>query len=171
MFDLPIEAIMFYGFAALALAGSAGVLLSGDIVRMAIWLLATLFSAAGLFFLLGASFVAAVQLIVYAGGTLIMIVFGVMLTSRAYGVRLRPRAIEALAGLVVCAGLFAGLVAILSHTAWTPANPNPPPAGVATLGKELLTTYLVPFELASVLLLAVMIGAAYLAQPVKRNAE
>lgn len=162
------EAIAFYILAAVAAGSALGCVIATNIVRMAMCLLGTLGSVALLYFLMAANFLGVIQLIVYAGGTLIVIVFGVMLTSRAYGVRLRPRTVEMIAGLIVCAGLFAGLVTILAHTAWPPATPNAQGYPVATLGRELLTTYLVPFEVASVLLLAVMIGAAYLAQPVKK---
>jgi NADH-quinone oxidoreductase subunit J len=109
-----------------------------------------------------------IQLIVYAGGTLIVIVFGIMLTTRTYGLRLRPKKIEVAAGLLVGIALFAGLTAILLRTTW-PATPEPAGYTVAGLGQALLSTYLVPFELVSVLLLAVMIGAAYLSQPVENG--
>ena len=192
MFDLPMEAIMFYGFAALALAGAAGVLLTSDIVRMAVWLLATLSAAAGLFFLLGATFVAAVQLIVYAGGTLVLIVFGVMLTSTDPRMKVRPRRLEVVAAAVACAVLAGLLIGMYRNTDWkqspvaqrylASARPSvqaapPLPADVqerltdlggdatANMGKQLLGTYLVPFEVVSLLLLAVLIGAAYMARP------
>lgn len=192
MFDLPMEAILFYGFAALALAGSAGVLLTSDIVRMAVWLLATLASAAGLFFLLGATFVAAVQLIVYAGGTLVLIVFGVMLTSKDPRMKVRPHRLEVLAAGVACLVLTGLLIGMYRHTDWRqspvakqylatvpPSVEAAPPlpadvqerltdmGGDATsnMGKQLLDRYLVPFEVVSLLLLAVLIGAAYMARP------
>ncbi len=132
---------------------------------MAVCLLGTLGSVALLYFLMAANFLGVVQLIVYAGGTLVVIIFGVMLTSRTAGVRLRPKLLEVAGGAVVCLGLLAGLVAILVRTAWPAAKATPQSFDVARLGNELLSTYLVPFELVSVLLLAVMIGAAYLAQP------
>ncbi|MEP0844880.1 MAG: NADH-quinone oxidoreductase subunit J, partial [Phycisphaerae bacterium] len=80
-------------------------------------------------------------------------------------VRFVPGQGEIVAGAVVCLGLFAGLAGLLVRAAWGPAAPNPDTHEVAQVGWSLLTTYLVPFELASVLLLAVMIGAAYLARP------
>jgi len=163
------EALAFYVLAAIAAGSALGCVAATNIVRMAMCLLGTLGAVALLYFLMAANFLGVIQLIVYAGGTLIVIVFGVMLTSRAYGVRLRPRPSEALAGLVVCAALFVGLVTILVRTTWKPAATEPQVYEVAQIGSELLSTYLVPFELASVLLLAVMIGAAYLAQPTARS--
>jgi NADH-quinone oxidoreductase subunit J len=118
----------------------------------------------GLFFLLDAEFLAAVQLVVYAGATLILIIFGVMLTSKSPFSRFEAKRIEVVTGLVIGAVLLAGLIGgILA----LPARPAPPAAGAysaARLGNALLGDYLVPFELASVLLLVTMIGAAYLAK-------
>ncbi len=162
-----IEALLFYGFAAVAVVSALAVVLSRNIVRAAAWLLGTLGAVAGLYFLLAATFLGAIQLIVYAGGTMVLIVFGVMLTSRLPGARLPVRRWELLGGAVVCLVLSVSLIAALRQGAWTErADPAGGPS-VAAIGHELLTTYLVPFEAASVLLLAVMIGAAYLARPEK----
>ena len=115
---------------------------------------------------MAANFLGAIQLIVYAGGTLIVIVFGVMLTSKSPWVRYVPRPIEILAGGAVVLRSFcsASLDARSIVRAGSPAAAAPAGFTVEQIGRELLTTYLVPFELASVLLLVVMIGAAYLAR-------
>jgi NADH:ubiquinone oxidoreductase subunit 6 (subunit J) len=170
------ETLAFYLVAALAAGSALGCIIATNIVRMALCLLGTLGAVALLYFLLAANFLGVIQLVVYAGGTLIVIVFGVMLTSRTYGIKLRPTRIEAVVGLVVCAALLAGLVGILATTNWHTAGATAVASGqapndVAAFGKQLLGPYLVPFELVSVLLLAVMIGAAYLAQPGKRTSE
>src|ERR1051325_11099705 len=77
------NAALFWVFAAMAGASALGVVISKNIVRMAVFLLFTLTGVAGLYFLLSAEFLAAVQLVVYAGGTLILIIFGVMLPSKS----------------------------------------------------------------------------------------
>ncbi len=159
------DAVAFYILAAVTAVGALGCAVTTNIVRMALCLLLTLGGVAVLYFLMAASFLGVIQLVVYAGGTLIVIVFGVMLTSRAYGPKLRVRAWETLLAAVVGVALFAGLTTLLLSAAWPPAQPAAEPTTVAQLGEALLSTYLVPFEVASVLLLAVMIGAAYLAQP------
>ena len=161
------EAIAFYILAAIVAGSAFGCVLARNIVRMALCLLGTLGGVALLYFLMSANFLGVIQLIVYAGGVLVVIIFGVMLTSRAAGVKLRPKKIEVLAAAVVCLGLLAGLTTILVRTTWPASTESPQAFDIARLGQELLTTYLVPFELVSVLLLAVMIGAAYLAQPAK----
>lgn len=164
------EAAVFYLFASIAAVSAVAIVLSSNVIRAATWLLGTLMAVAALYFLLAASFLGAIQLIVYAGGTLVLIVFGVMLTTRSPWVKFTPRPWEVVFGGLVCAGLFVLLSAVLLRIDWAAsARPSPEPATVAGLGRELLTTYLVPFEVASVLLLAVMIGAAYLARPEKRK--
>jgi len=169
---LSLETVVFYIFGGLMVVSSVAIVFSRSIVRSAVWLLGTLVSAGFLYFLLSANFLGAIQLIVYAGGILILIVFGVMLTAKSPHVRFnaRPReiAIAALVGVI----LFAGLSGLMLATDYWPAIPDAAPERevrpVADIGRSLLTQYLIPFELVSVLLLAVMIGAAYLASPEKK---
>jgi len=165
------ETVAFYALALLVGGSALGCVLSGKIVRMALCLLGTLGGVALLYFLMSATFLGVIQLIVYAGGTLIVIVFGVMLTTRLYGPTLRAKPLEAAIAGVVCLALFVGLASILTRTAWPNVAVSAETFPVAAFGQALLTTYLVPFEVASVLLLAVMIGAAFLAQPAAKDSE
>ena len=165
-----METILFFIVGGTAAATALGCVVCTNIVRMAVCLFGTLGSVAILYFLMGANFLGAIQLIVYAGGTLIVIIFGVMLTSKSPWVKFVPGRAEIIGGAVICLGLFGGMAALLRRTPWTDAHPNPETHEVAQIGWSLLTTYLVPFELASVLLLAVMIGAAYLARPERGEA-
>ncbi|MBL1217716.1 MAG: hypothetical protein D8M59_09495 [Planctomycetes bacterium] len=140
---------------------------------MAIWLLFTLGAVALMYFLLGAEFLAAIQLVVYVGGTLILIIFGVMLTSKnpftsldippyerfiGWAVGLIGAALMVFTGLAVAAGSATSSQTI-QETADTAAS-----FGVTELGRSMLTKYMIPFEVAGVLLLVVMIGAAYIAK-------
>jgi NADH:ubiquinone oxidoreductase subunit 6 (subunit J) len=166
------EAALFYLFAGVTAAAAVAVVASRDIVRTAVALLFALAGVAGLFVLLRAEFLAAVQLVVYVGGTLILIVFGVMLTSKSPFSRLHPRRGE----VVVAVGLAAVLLATLAAARPTdlpPGGARPLDAAAADptadLGLALLGDYLLPFEVASVLLLAVMIGAAYLSKARRRD--
>lgn len=166
-----LETIVFYIFAVVMVGSALAILISRNIVHCAIWMLGTLGSAAGLYLLLSANFLAVIQLIIYAGGVLILIVFGVMLTARSPFLRFEPRPREVVVGVVVGLVLLVGLLAALLGAPWPEipgANPTAEVAPVRAIGQELLTTYLVPFELVSVMLLAVLIGAAYLARPEKR---
>lgn len=164
----PAETFLFLTFSGAMVVSSLAIVFTRHIVRSAAWLLGALGAAAGLYLQLAANFLAAVQIIVYAGGILVLISFGVMLTGRGLFVRFEPRALEvvltALAGLV----LLGGLAILLVGRDWpAPAAPAESP-GVRSIGHALLTEWLVPFEVVSVLLLAVMIGAAYLARPERR---
>jgi NADH:ubiquinone oxidoreductase subunit 6 (subunit J) len=241
------EALLFYLFAALTGISALTVVASRNIVRMSVALLFTLSGVTGLFFLLQAEFLAAVQLVVYVGGTLILIVFGVMLTSKSPFTRFEPSKGEVAIAVMLAAVLLATLVlakpsqlasavlpanaapsflldsstnvvryepgparltidrqlapaehaALLERAAADPRlagssdrqtfarsleqlmhnaralparQPLDPdaPYPTAGLGLALLGDYLLPFELASVILLAVMIGAAYLAKARRR---
>ncbi len=160
-----MQAILFYIFAALTLAGAIGVVASRNIVRAAVQLLIALLGVAALYFLLGAEFLAAVQLVIYVGGTLVLIIFGVMLTARASLRTLHPTGGERAAAFASAILLLAALVTSVVTTRFID---SPAPAnrydGIQRLGQDLLGDYLLPFELSSLLLLAVMIGAAYLAK-------
>src|SRR5215207_8802279 len=165
------NALLFWLFALMAGGSAVGVVVSRNIVRTAVALLFTLMGVAGLYFLLHAEFLAAVQLVVYAGGTLILIIFGVMLTSKSPFSRFEAKPGEVIVGISITAiVLFALVMAIMS----TNFNVEPLAAGayrVDKLGQVLLGDYLVPFEVVSVLLLAVMIGAAYLAKGRRREED
>ncbi len=171
----PGSAALFWVLAALIVVGAVGVVVFRDIVRMAASLLLTLLAVAGLYFLLAAEFLAAVQLLVYVGGTLVLIIFGVMLTSQSPAGRLAADRTETLVSLALTGVLLAALVAAIvihqSSDAAQPGDGTPVAAASAheidpaqSIGRALLSRYLLPFELASVVLLVVMVGAAYLAK-------
>jgi NADH-quinone oxidoreductase subunit J len=198
------EATLFWIIAGLTAGSAVMTMLSQNIVRSATWLLFTLGGAAGIFFLLGADFVGATQLLVYVGGTLILVVFGVMLTAQGPFITMKTSAAEWAISLVVGVALYATL-AIAALNFGAIANPpvvakyqppnnlyemtkDEPTAGNAgyldTIGRGFLghgvgpahkegnevvrTSYLLPFEIVSVHLLVVLIGAAYLARAKKK---
>jgi NADH:ubiquinone oxidoreductase subunit 6 (subunit J) len=158
-----LEMTLFFLFAALSVAAGVAILLSTNIVRMAYWLITMLVAVAGLYFLMGAYFIGVIQILVYVGGVAVLLVFGVMLTSRRLAPTLRPGRGEAAWLMLVGVVLLGGLVLSIAHVHWqqqlTPAN------SAADIGRSLLGDFLGPFELASVLLLVAMLGAAYLARP------
>jgi NADH:ubiquinone oxidoreductase subunit 6 (subunit J) len=165
-----LAAVLFYLFASLTAAGALGVVISRNIVRTAVCLLFTLVGVAGLYVLLDSEFLAAVQLVVYVGGTLILIIFGVMLTSKSPFSRFEPTLGEGVLAVVVGGVLFAAMVMAIGSARFAPPQSDPPqPYPVGALGQALLGDYLVPFELVSVVLLVVMIGAAYLARGRRRD--
>ena len=171
--DADLSAVLFYLFAATAAVSAGGLVLSRNIVRSAVCLLFTLAGVGGLYFLLSAEFLAAVQLVVYAGGTLILIVFGVMLTSKSPFRRYEPKLVEVIVATVIASVLLIALVLAVRSTPF-PAAAADVAAGeqrypLTRLGQALLGDYLLPFEIVSVLLLVVMIGASYLAKARRRE--
>jgi NADH-quinone oxidoreductase subunit J len=169
--EADLGAALFYLFAAMAGLSAVGLVVSRNIVRSAVCLLFTLTGVAGLYFLLGAEFLAAVQLVVYAGGTLILIIFGVMLTSKSPFSRFEPKLVEVVLATVLASVLLIALVLAIRSYGFN-TLPEPPEGDrypIVQLGQALLGDYLLPFEIVSVLLLVVMIGAAYLAKGRRRE--
>ena len=198
---------LFWLIAGLTGASAVMVVVTQNIVRAAVWLLFTLVGTCGVYFLLGADFVGATQLIVYVGGTLVLVVFGVMLTAQGPFVSMKAGVGE-WAGVTVVGLLFFGaLAAATGLSPWQGTTPQAdlPPESVATspsaarLGEAFLgatdatppahmtglptdtvvrrgmplmrqqSAYLLPFEIVSVHLLVVLIGAAYLARAKRRR--
>jgi NADH:ubiquinone oxidoreductase subunit 6 (subunit J) len=199
--NMDFTSFLFWTLAALTGLSAVAVVVTQNIVRAAAWLLFTLAGTAGIFFLLGADFVAATQLIVYVGGVLVLVVFGVMLTAQGPFITMKTGtaewAITAVAGL-----LLYGVLAVSTLLAAWPTPPDAAPAdasasrssvalGTGFLGITLATRpadlpgqptrmeqlgprrkrmgYLLPFEIVSVHLLVVLIGAAYLARAKRRR--
>ena len=136
------------------------VALSSNIVHAAFSLLITLFGIAGLYVLLGADFIAVVQVIVYIGGILVLIIFGVMMTQRArllpLSIQLPGRLFGGLLSIVILVTLILAAGKSLWPTAPSLAAPQPTSAAIGDL---LLGKYLVAFEVVSVLLLIALVGA------------
>jgi len=193
-----LQTSLFWIVAGLTGFCAVSVVVTQNIVRAAAWLLFTLAGTAGLFFLLGADFVGAVQLFVYVGGTLVLVVFGVMLTAQGPFISMKTGVAEwAVAALVGLSFLAVLVVSIASVAAPTDIPPPVTPAesmnsvaiGQAFLGVVEATpkaslsglpagttpiprsrmTYLFPFEIVSVHLLVVLIAAAYLARAKRRR--
>jgi NADH-quinone oxidoreductase subunit J len=165
------NAVLFWLFALMAGGAAIAVVISRNIVRTAVALLFTLMGVAGLYFLLHAEFLAAVQLVVYAGGTLILIIFGVMLTSKSPYSRFEPKLGEVILAVSIAIVLMFALTLGVTKTIFKDEPIETGLYPVDKLGQILLGDYLVPFEVVSVLLLAVMIGAAYLAKGRRREGE
>ena len=146
--------------------GALGVVLLPNIVYSAFLLGGVFLSVAGLYLLLNASFVAAAQVLVYVGAVNVLILFAIMLVNKKENLAAVPGLPlrRVLSGLV-CGGLLALLIRVAFTTPW--ALPGPSPVGeeaTIRIGEHLFSDYLLPFELASVLLLMAMIGAIVLAR-------
>ena len=154
---------VFYLFALAAVVGAAGVPMSKNIFWSAMALLSALVGVGGLYVLLSADFLAVTQLLVYIGGVLVLIIFAVMLTSQIKEIEVSNQNV----GLVSGAILFALTGTLLCFVAiWAPWKVVLPQSHETTtdIGNGLLGTWLLPFEVASVLLLATLIGAIVVAR-------
>jgi len=156
--------IVFYLLAAVTVLSAAGVAFSNNIVYSAFALMGTLLGAAGLFVLLAADFVAVIQVLIYVGGILVLMLFAVMLTHRVADVRVSNRAFGRLPTLLIIGAIGALMGRALSITSWHQVDPVVPAPTTYAIGDGLLTGYVLPFELASVVLLAALIGAVVLSR-------
>ncbi|WP_345268752.1 NADH-quinone oxidoreductase subunit J family protein [Nibrella viscosa] len=170
--------LAFYGFALLTLSGAVAVLLTRNVLYGAFFLLLTLLGVAGLFVIASADFLAVAQIMIYVGGVLVLVIFGVMLTSKTASSvpetdSRRPNYILTRhrswpVALLVAGSLFGALYSVLVRSDYVLFNrPAVWQTSVDTIGRQLMTEYVVPFEIAGMLLLAALIGAAYLAYPRK----
>ena len=156
--------ITFWFIAGLTIISAVMVVYSKKLLNSAIALLFTLFGVAGLYVFLWADFLAAVQVVVYIGGILILIIFGIMLTNRITTVHISHPSIQRGYGGMVVVGLMGFLGWMIVRTPWLQGQSVEPEQTVAIIGRLLLTDYLMPFEVTSVLLLGALIGAATLSR-------
>ncbi len=156
--------VMFYLFAAWTLASAAIMVFARNIIYNAIGLLLTLIGVAGLYVMLGADFLAATQMLIYVGGILVLLLFGVMLSQRFTGLEMRTGTLRMWPALLVCAGIAAIMIRLIMSNPWKVTNAAEMLPTVKNLGLLLMTDYLIPFEIVSVLLLAALVGAAFIAR-------
>ncbi|OGB91528.1 MAG: hypothetical protein A2Z31_02615 [candidate division NC10 bacterium RBG_16_65_8] len=161
---MTIQLGIFYILAAFTVWAAAVVVLGKNIVRAAVALIFTFCGMAALYVLLDAEFLAAVQVLIYVGGITILLLFAIMLTSRISSATVRVINDQAILSAIAAAGLLVGL--IYATLRGIPALTGPPrlPETAPFLGRALLTTYALPFEAVSILLLAGMVGAIILAR-------
>jgi len=161
---MNIYDIIFYLFAAVTVLSAFFVVSTRNIVRAAFFLLFTFFGVSGLYVMLGADFVAIVQLIVYVGGILILLIFGVMITNKITEVEIKTGTIHTLPA-AIGVGLFTGMLgAVMLGTNWLQLDTDTPESTLSTLGNMLLNEYVLVFELLGILLLVALIGAASMAR-------
>ncbi|GAB4371287.1 MAG: NADH-quinone oxidoreductase subunit J [Deltaproteobacteria bacterium] len=163
--------LVFYLMAALTVGSAILVATLPNIIYSAVALLFTFGGVAGLYVFASADFLAATQILVYVGGILVLIMFAVFLSNRISTVKLSNPVRFRFPAAAVCLGLFG----VLSYVAVSTKFPVRPDLSwqptTAEIGELLMTRYLLPFEVASVLLLAALIGAALLSRPEGRGAK
>lgn len=161
---MDVSTAVFYLIALITVVSAAVVAFSSNIIYSAFSLLGTFMGVAGLYIFLGADFVAGAQVLIYVGGILVLILFAVMLTHRITDVAITNRAAGRLPALLIGGVLIVLLVQAIRETAWVKAKEISYEPTTATIGELFLEQYLLPFELASLILLAAMIGAVVLSR-------
>ncbi|MDA8180193.1 MAG: NADH-quinone oxidoreductase subunit J [Deltaproteobacteria bacterium] len=159
-----METVLFILFGAIAVCGAIMVVTRKHPMASALYLILTLFAVAALFVLRQAHFLAAVQVIVYAGAVVVLFVFVIMLINVPENRLPVERATTMRVLGVLAAGIFILESAVLSRRFWMPKGPAMAVGTVETVGRALFTDYLLAFEITSVLLLAAVIGAIALAK-------
>ncbi|MCH7569607.1 MAG: NADH-quinone oxidoreductase subunit J, partial [Deltaproteobacteria bacterium] len=150
---MPLATVIFYLVAAVTVVFAAVVAFSRNIVHSAFSLVGTFGGVAGIYVLLGADFVAAVQVLIYVGGILVLILFAVMLTHRIADVQVTNRSVGKIPALIVTGLVITLLVSTILESSWNKADQVAHDPTTAQIGELFLTDYLLPFELASIVLL------------------
>lgn len=161
---MSVSTAVFTLIALLTIVFAGMVAFSRNIIYSAFSLLGTFMGVAGLYIFLGADFVAAVQLLIYVGGILVLILFAVMLTHRITDVTITNRAAGRIPALIVIGAMAYMMIETVRSTPWVKAKEVAHVATTAKIGDSFLYEYLLPFELASLVLLAAMIGAVVLSR-------
>lgn len=158
--------ILFYFFITLAALTALGILLSKNVLKSALLLLISLLSVSALYVLSLAEFVAVTQILIYAGGILVVIIFGIMLTTKISG---RPLVVE---NANIFSGAIAGISMLVLLIRYLPSESIPAGTGlqaqnISVIGLKIFSAYSLPFEVAGILLLIALIGAAVVTSPIK----
>ncbi len=157
--------IVFYCFAFFALAGGFVVVFSRNIMYAAFALLFAFFGIAGFYVLLHADFLAVTQVLIYIGGILVLMLFGVMLTNKVVNVDMKTGTLQTVPAMIVAA-VVGGSLAGIFYSTWSTTEASAPVMMTSTpgIGTLLMTSFLLPFEIASVILLVALVGAALVAR-------
>lgn len=169
MSQAGVADLVFYLIATITVASAAGVAFSHNIVYSAFALMGTFLGVAGLYVFLAADFVAVVQVLVYVGGILVLTLFAVMLTHRIADVRISNRSVGRWPALLILGFIGVVMGQAIRTAPWHRQEPVEALPTAARLGNAFLTDYVLPFELASVVLLAALIGAVVLSRKELRS--
>ena len=155
---------IFYILAAIIIGSAVMVVSLKNIFHSALFLVLCFFSVAGIYILLEAEFLAAVQILIYVGAITVLIIFAIMLTHKLYSAKIRQSNEQVIPGLIIVGTLLVATLFALSKTAWKLSSEIPTAQSTISIGKLLLTTYVLPFEVVSVVLLTALIGAVIIAR-------
>lgn len=167
---MSVQLGMFIGISVIAVAAGAGTVLARNVVYASLSLLLSLMAVAGIYILLFVPFLAIVQVLIYGGAIIVVVLFALMLTRRDLSNESLNNRQWPVAAVTAISGLGVLIAVILANT-WPNSVPEDElgPLSVTKIGTELFTRWAVPFELASLLLLVALIGAIVLARPGRRE--
>jgi NADH-quinone oxidoreductase subunit J len=158
------ETVAFAGVAVVLLAASLAVVLTPNLFHAVLYLAVALVATGGVFLLLDAPFLFGVQLLLYAGGVVTIVVFAIMLTERLVGASIRQASRHVLTGGVVSVAVFVGVIGFLVQAPLPAARPEWPADVTVAVGRALVGPLAVPLELLGVLLVIALLGALYFAR-------
>ena len=162
---MTLEVVTFWGLAVLLIGSALAVVLTKNLFHSVLYLALSLTATAGVFLALDAEFVAAVQLLLYAGGVVTIVVFAIVVTERLVGDRITQTSRQILTGLVLAGALLLGVLRFLRGADLPVERPVIGVDVTRAIGQVLLTEFVLPFELLAVLLLVGLLGALYFARP------
>ena len=158
---MNIVTIAFYFFVLTAALSAIAILLSKNVFKAALCLLMCLLSIAAIYILAFAEFVAITQILIYAGGILVVIIFGIMLTSKMSGKPLKVSSTNIFSGLLASIALLALLISFIVDYPTPPMQGSIKTSGsIETIGINFMTVFALPFEIAGILLMVALLGAA-----------
>jgi NADH-quinone oxidoreductase subunit J len=162
---VTLEVVTFWGLAVLLIGSALAVVLTKNLFHSVLYLALSLTATAGVFLALDAEFLAAVQLLLYAGGVVTIVVFAIVVTERLVGDRITQTSRHIVTGLVLAGALLLGVLRFLRGVDLPVERPEIVVDVTRAIGQVLLTEFVLPFELLAVLLLVGLLGALYFARP------
>jgi NADH:ubiquinone oxidoreductase subunit 6 (subunit J) len=162
---MSLEPIAFWALAGLLLASALAVVLSKNLFHSVLYLALALTGTAGIFLTLDAEFLAAVQLLLYAGGVITIVVFAIVVTERLVGDRITQTSRHLGAGAIVAAAVLIAILWFVARAALPDRRPPLEADLTRAIGQAVLTHFVLPFELLGVLFLVALLGATYFARP------
>jgi len=161
---VTLETVGFWVVAVVLLASSLAVVLTPNLFHSVLYLAAALVATGAVFLLLEQPFLFAVQLLLYAGGVVTIVVFAIMLTERLVGERIGQASRHLVNGAIVSAAVFVGVGGFLIQAPFRAAAPGPAADTTASIGRALVGPFAITLELLGVLLVAALLGALYFAR-------
>jgi NADH-quinone oxidoreductase subunit J len=162
--ETEVSQTIFYLLSFIIIISAIYVVTLKNIFHSALFLILTLFAVAGIYVMLHAEFLAAVQVLIYVGAVSVLIIFAIMLTTQLTSRQIKQSNEQVTLGIFVCAGFLLVSLGSLSKTVWRIVDRPLPENNPLAMGKMLMNEYVLPFEVVSIVLLAALIGAIVLAR-------